>query len=235
MTCPFAHDGAAYVLGALSPADRLALERHLPGCESCTRAVREVAGLPGLLDRVDASLLEHPPADEPLPDTLLPALTRSVRRSGRRRTLVAAGLAAAFAAVAFGVPALVSDGDGGVAPDPVPPSPTAAEAPVPDQRMSAVGEVPVEATIGLEQVTWGTRLLLTCTYEPESVEYDLPPSVDYLLFVRTFDGHTEQVGSWRSVGGMTMRLAAATSADRADIASVEVRTASGLVVLRLRA
>ncbi|WP_107766880.1 anti-sigma factor family protein [Nocardioides terrigena] len=235
MTCPFAHDGAAYVLGALSPGDRLALERHLPGCESCTRAVREVAGLPGLLDRVDAGLLEHPPADEPLPDTLLPALTRSVRRSGRRRTLVAAGLAAAFAAVAFGVPALLSGGDDGREPSSVAPSPTATEAPVPDEPMSPVGDVPVEATVGLEQVTWGTRLLLTCTYEPESVEYELPPTVDYTIVVRTRDGHTEQVGSWRSVGGMTMRLTAGTSSDRDDIRSVEVRTTSGRVVLRLRA
>jgi Putative zinc-finger len=232
MTCPHAHDCAAYVLGALSPAERLELERHLPGCETCTRAVREVAGLPGLLDRVDASILENPPDDQAAPDTLLPALTRSVRRSGRRRTLLAAGLAAAFAAVALGVPAFLSvgDDDGG----PLPPSPTAAESPVADQAMSAVGEVPVEATVGLEQVTWGTRLLLTCSYEPASVEYELPPEVDYTLFVRTRDGRAEQVGSWRSVGGMTMNIAAATSADRDEIASVEVRTTSGRVVLRLR-
>ncbi len=98
-----------------------------------------------------------------------------------------------------------------------------------------MGDVPVEATVGLEQVTWGTRLLLTCTYEPESVEYELPPTVDYTIVVRTRDGHTEQVGSWRSVGGMTMRLTAGTSSDRDDIRSVEVRTTSGRVVLRLRA
>ena len=235
MTCRFALDGAAYVLGALSPGERLELERHLPGCESCTRAVREVAGLPGLLDRVDASLLENPPVDQPLPDTLLPALTRSAQRHGRRRTLVAAGTAAAVAAVAVGVPAVLSRGGDGDPPAPTPPSASASPSPVADQPMSAVGEVPVQATLGLESVTWGTRLLLTCTYEPESVEYELPPSVDYTLFVRTRDGRSEQVGSWRSVGGMTMRLTAGTSADRGDIASVEVRTTSGRVVLRLRA
>ena len=58
----------------------------------------------------------------------------------------------------------------------------------------------MQATLGLEQVAWGTRLLLTCTYEPQSAEYDLPPTVDYTLFVRTREGRTEQVGSWRSVG-----------------------------------
>jgi len=234
VTCPFAHDGAAYVLGALSPAERLELERHLPGCETCTRTVREVAGLPGLLDRVDASLLEHPPDDQPTPATLLPALIRSVRRSRRRRTVATAALSAAVAAVALGVPAVLSLGDGGETTSPVPPPPSAAESPVADLTMSAVGDVPVEATIGLDRVTWGTRLVLTCTYEPESVEYELPPAVDYTLFVRTRDGRTEQVGSWRSVSGTTMHLTAATSADRDDIASVEVRTPSGRVVLRLR-
>jgi hypothetical protein len=97
------------------------------------------------------------------------------------------------------------------------------------------GDVPIEATLGLEQVAWGTRLLLTCTYEPTSVEYHLPDEVDYLLFVRTREGRTEQVGSWRSVGGTTMQVPAATSVGRADIRSVEVRTTTGLVVLRLRA
>jgi hypothetical protein len=235
VSCPFALDCAAYVLGALSPGERLALERHLPGCESCTRAVREVAGLPGLLDRVEASALEAPPADQPLPETLLPSLTRAVRRRRRRRTLVAAGLAAAVAVVAVGVPTVLALDDGDDAPTPVPPSATAGQDPPAERPMSAVGEVPVQATLGLEPVTWGTRLLLTCTYEPESVDYELPPSVDYTLVVRTRNGRSEQVGSWRSVGGMTMRLTAGTSADQDDIASVEVRTRSGRVVLRLRA
>ena len=35
--CEFAHDDAAYVLGALSPEDRLAFERHLPTCPECAR------------------------------------------------------------------------------------------------------------------------------------------------------------------------------------------------------
>ena len=54
-----------------------------------------------------------------------------------------------------------------------------------------------------------------------------------MLFVRTRDGHSEQVGTWRSLEGRTMRLAAATAARREDIASVEVRTADGRTVLKL--
>lgn len=233
MSCPFAHDVAAYVLGALSPVERLDFERHLAGCDDCTRAVRELAGLPGLLGRVEASVLEHPPVDEPLPDTLLPALSREVRRARRRRTLAAAGLAAAVAAVI--VPVVVSQvGDGDASTRDVPGA-SSSPSGVVAETMDPVGDVPVRASVTLEQVTWGTRLGLTCTYDPDSVEYQLPPAVDYTLFVRTRDGRTEQVGSWRSVGGRTMRLSAATAASRDDIASVEVRAPDGRVVLKLAA
>ena len=99
--------------------------------------------------------------------------------------------------------------------------------------MQPVGDVPVRATVTLEQVTGGTRLELACTYDTESVPYALPPEVDYLLFVRTRDGRAERVGSWRSVDGMPMQLSAATATDVADLGSVEVRTVDGRVVLRL--
>lgn len=233
MSCPFAHDDAAYVLGALSPVERLDFERHLAGCDDCTRAVRELAGLPGLLGRVEVSVLKHPPVDEPVPDTLLPTLSREVRRARRRRTLAAAGLAAAVAAVI--APVVVSQvGDGDASTRDVPGA-SSSPSGVVAETMDPVGDVPVRASLTFEQVTWGTRLGLTCTYDPDSVEYQLPPAIDYTLFVRTRDGRTEQVGSWRSVGGRTMRLSATTAANREDIASVEVRTSDGLVVLKLAA
>ena len=236
MSCSFAHDDGAYVLGALSPGERLEFERHLPTCEDCGRSVRALAGLPGLLDRVDASVLEHPTADPPLPATLLPALTREVGRGRRRRAYTMAGLAAAAAAVAaLSVPVVANLTDGSASPTTPSAGASASPGAVETRAMVPQGDVPIEATLGLEQVAWGTRLLLTCTYEPTSVEYHLPDEVDYLLFVRTREGRTEQVGSWRSVGGTTMQVPAATSVGRADIRSVEVRTTTGLVVLRLRA
>lgn len=233
MTCPFGHDDAAYVLGALSPTDRLAFERHLAGCEECNRAVRDVAGLPGLLARVDASVLEQEPIEEPLPETLLPSMSRALRRSERRRTYAMVGASAAAAAVLVGGAGLALaqlDDDPG----------TRAETPSADARplvaaqpMEAVGEVPVRAKVRLEPVTWGTRVDLTCTYEPDSVEYELPPAVDYTLFVRARDGHTEQIGSWRSQAGGPMRIVAATATRAADLSSVEVRTPRGDTVLQL--
>jgi hypothetical protein len=231
MSCRFAHDDGAYVLGALSPNERLAFERHLPGCDDCTQAVRRLAGLPGLLGRVDASVLEDPVPDEPLPDTLLPSLVGQVARRRRRRTALAVGLAAAAAVIAGAVPVVVGqlDDESPSAAPAAEPGPTAE----PALTMEPVGDVPVRASIALEEVTWGTRLDLTCTYDPSSVKYELPPEADYELFVSTRRGETEQVGSWRSVGGKTMQLTAATATSRRDIASVEVRTRDGRVVLEL--
>lgn len=228
-SCPHAHDDAAYVLGSLSPAERLEFERHLAGCEECTRSVRELAGLPGLLGRIDPAVLEESPDREPLPDTLLPALLGQVRRARRRRTTVTWALAAAAVAViaALGVASL----GGGGQPEAAPPT-TSSSSAVTEETMQQVGDVPVRAYLTLEEVGWGTKLGLACTYDPESVEYDLPREVDYVMVVHTRDGRTEEVGSWRSTDGRTATLQAATATDRTDITSVEVRTPDGRVVLR---
>ena len=242
MSCRFAHDDGAYVLGALFPVDRQEFERHLPGCAECTRAVGELAGLPGLLGRVGASVVEEPEVDDPVPATLLPALSREVRHARRRRTGAAAGLAAAAAAAVVVALTVGPAGRDGTAPrtdagassnaaDPTPSDPTPPA--VAPRRMRPVGDVPVRATVTLEQVTWGTRLGLVCTYDSRSVEYELPPEVDYMLYVRTRDGRAERVGSWRSVDGRPMQLAAGTATTAEELESVEVRTASGRVVLRL--
>ncbi|MEQ6903775.1 zf-HC2 domain-containing protein, partial [Nocardioides sp. YIM 152588] len=88
-TDPYAHDDAAYVLGALSPEERRAFEEHLTGCAECARAVREVAGVPGLLARLDASAFAVPEELPPVPDTLLPRLLARVRRRRRRARVLA--------------------------------------------------------------------------------------------------------------------------------------------------
>jgi hypothetical protein len=196
--------------------------------------VRELAGLPGLLARVDPAVLEDPDEVEPVPETLLPALVRDVRRAGRRRTLVTAGLAAAAAVVVAGVPLAVSGALDGGTPS-ASPSTAVSSVPVPPAALAMVpvGGAPVRASLAFASVTWGTRLDLTCTYAPTGYQGHLPRRVTYALFVRTRDGRTEQVGTWRSIGGRTMRLTAATALRRSQIASVEVRTTDGRPVLHL--
>ena len=97
MTCAYAMSDAAYVLGSLSPAERREFESHLDGCAECSLAVRDLAGLPGLLGRVDPEVFEPTPVD-PVPDTLRPRVMGAVRRRQRRRTFLIAGVAAAAAA-----------------------------------------------------------------------------------------------------------------------------------------
>ena len=234
MSCPYAHDDAAYVLGALSAAERLDFERHLADCEPCTTSVRRLAGLPGLLRRVGADVLESPTPQDPVPDTLLPSLFREVRRSRRRRAVVAVGLAAAAVTLAAVLPLVLAQADDDGAHQTTPPATTAPLTPG-ASPMVPTGPGPLEASLALEPVAWGTQLDLVCTYDADPGEYGDAPPTTYVLSVRTDDGRTEQVGTWQAVVGRTMHLTAATAAERADIASVEVQTLDGRVLLRLDA
>jgi hypothetical protein len=232
MSCGFEHDDGAYVLGALSPADRRAFEAHLAGCDRCQRSVRELAGLPGLLARVDADVLESPAVDEPVPAGVLPALLHDVRRDRQRRTWLTAGAAAAAAVVmATATFALTGLNDSGSGPSASPPAAsTPATGTATGRAMHPVGDpIGVRARLDVASVAWGTKLDLVCSYEGES--YAAPEA--YALVVHTRDGRSEQVATWTSLPGRTMRLAAATATSRSDITSVEMRTAHGDPVLEL--
>lgn len=226
MNCDFAHHDGAYVLGALSPADRSAFERHLADCAECALAVRELAGLPGLLAKVSPDVLESVGAPEPVPPTLLPALVSEARRSQRRRTRLLVGLAAAAALVVAAGSAVVLD----VLEDDPPPAGQAAPSSAPGKPMSSIDSESVTGTLALTSVSWGTRLDLECTYTPDhEVAYD----ATYSMVVHTSDGRVEQVATWNALAGRSMRLPAATSATLAEITSVEVLTSDGVPVLWL--
>jgi anti-sigma factor RsiW len=234
MTCDFTHLDGSYVLGALAPAERLEFEQHLPDCDACSRSVRQLAGLPGLLSRVEPAVLEEPPVAPSVPDGLLPALLHAVRRTRRRRALVTAGLTAGLAAATVAVVAMGLGGRaGGEAPGAGPAATSSARTSSPARVMAPLGDVPVRARVALSSVAWGTRLDLTCTYARAGERYHLPPAVTYALVVRTRGGRTQQVGTWRALDGRTMRVTAATADAARDIDSVQVRTADGQPVLEL--
>ena len=234
MTCRFAHLDGAYVLGSLAPAERLEFETHLPGCAECSRAVRDLAGLPGLLAQVDVADLEVPTPDAPLPQTLLPALVREVRGEQRRRSVLTAAVAASIAAVV--VSALAIGGAFDRSPADVAATPTATRSTIAvGEPMVPVGSGPVRAAIALTGVAWGTKLDLTCTYAAATRGggYDGQEAGPYGLFVRTRAGAVERVATWKALPGRTMRLSGATATGRTDITGVEVRTSDGRVVLTL--
>lgn len=58
MRCDRIVESGAYVLGALPPAERTAFEAHLAGCALCRDEVADLAGIPGLLGRLDAAVAE---------------------------------------------------------------------------------------------------------------------------------------------------------------------------------
>lgn len=224
MSCESAHLDGAYVLDALAPAERQEFERHLEGCAACAASVRELAGLPGLLGRVDAASVEFPPDAVPVPATLLPALVHEVRRVQRRRRLLSVAVAAAVVVVvALGI--FVTTRPSGPAPDPV--------VPTAGRVMQTVVPGPLSARLELASVAWGTRLDLVCTYAVSGYHDGQSAASTYALVVHTRDGGTEQVATWRGLPGKTLRLTAATAATREEITSVEVRTLDGNPVLTL--
>lgn len=227
----YAEWDAAYVLGALSPAERREFEQHLESCERCRLAVGELSGMPGLLGRVDADrafmLLDDadPTGVESgaAPVDLVERIERSEhRRRSRRLRIVAAVAAVAVVATAVTVPAVVLSAQ---------PHPEVAVALAPTTTS------PLSAEIQLTSVAWGTRIDMHCAYGAEN-DWSDPADEgdwDYALWVVDRDGSASQVSTWNAVSGSQVRLSAATALPLDRIATVEVRSAStGDVLLAKR-
>ncbi|MGZ4493085.1 MAG: anti-sigma factor family protein [Nocardioides sp.] len=212
----YAQLDGAYVLGALGPVERREFEEHLASCDSCSRSVRELAALPGLLARVTLDEILTPA--EPPPATLLPALAATVRRERNRRTRrFSLALAASVVALA-GTTTWAASGGG----SPQPPAGVA---------LAQVHAGPLHANARLVGVAWGTRIDLTCRYDAGGWS---TTGVRYALVVVDRTGHSEQVATWTAVPDRVMRVSGATGWSRSDIARVEIRSSTGTPVLRLR-
>jgi hypothetical protein len=234
--CVLAHSDAAYVLGALSPADRLEFERHLPDCERCRRSVTALAGLPGLLSRVPREQVEAPLPFEPLPETVLPALVGAVRREQRRRAvLVTLGTAAAVAVVALGATALQAARDDGPTPQAVAASSseTVTEAVVADRPMKVLVDYGVSADVSLTEAKWGTTVSWICRYADPGGHYSGGHAYRYNLVAFTRSGETEQVGSWWAKPGETYPGSNTIAVNLDDIARLELQSERGKAILRL--
>ncbi|GHF38633.1 zf-HC2 domain-containing protein [Amycolatopsis bartoniae] len=195
---------AAYVLGSLSPEDRAAFEAHLKECPECARSVQELAGLPGLLAQVGPEMLE---AAEP-PSGLMPTVLRSVRKVRRRRTLTTFGVAVA-AAAAVVVAVLVPEGGG-----------------APGTAMTPLVAAPVQATAAVAAVSGGSRVDMSCQYKGAAY------GADYLLVALRADGSETDLASWWADPDHTAKISLDTAMSPDDILALEIRTASGVPVLR---
>ncbi len=236
--CRFQYDDGAYVLGALSPENRVAFEGHLPSCDACARSVRQLAGLPGLLSRVPVGSVDPDAAPVPAPETLLPALVRHVRARRRRRNWISAGLVAAVT-----IAALSAGFTLGRAHESVTASQSATVVTATRMRFTPVGATPISGWVSLTRVAWGTRLDLACSYAGQAASgpggqsrYDNNghrPAHGYTMAITRLDGTTEDVATWTASPDRTVRLTAATASPKSDITRVVVRTSDGREVLRL--
>ncbi|BDZ48932.1 anti-sigma-L factor RslA [Frondihabitans sucicola] len=230
---------AAYVLGALSPAERHEFEEHLATCPECERAVAGFAAMPGLLasvptadafamlDDADASVDDGEAVDEAFPAQppaeILPALVSRVRRTRRRRfgiTLVAGLAAAAVVAFAIVVPPLASQ--------PKPTTSTSLQQVVPSA---------LSATVAFTTKAWGTRIDMTCVYGGPAAGSGSSgdDTWRYGLYVTDAQGHTQRVSTWTADPGTTARTTGSIDTTLNDLRRVEVRNESSGTVLLSRA
>ncbi|NMO54385.1 hypothetical protein HH310_24770 [Actinoplanes sp. TBRC 11911] len=220
MHCEHEHDDGAYVLGALSPAERAAYERHLATCSFCREAVADMSALPDLLSRLDArefaklvEPLAPPPGLSPAPSRLSPASSRlspassrlspassrlspAPRRNGWRvRLLSSVGAVVLVALIAIGGFAWTRDS---AEPTTPPPGPAMAMTPVD-------GVSPITANLRLTSATGGTRVELVCTYSESA-----PRPWTFRLIAYGPDDQQEQLGSWQAAPGTEFPMKAVT-------------------------
>lgn len=222
MSCPFAVDDGAYVLGALSPAERAEFERHLASCPICREAVANLAVLPGLLGRIDAATAAgavrpdqaHAATIPPgLLDRLLAAAAlerdaqRRAQRARRLRYILAACVAAIVLAAGGGLGVHVLENRGT----------TVAQTPM----APAAGAVPVTAQIGVTPVYGGSKITMTCRYSSDR-------EGRWVLRLVVFDHSAtagEQVGTWTAGAGDEISMTATTHLAPNEIDHIELQKA----------
>jgi hypothetical protein len=207
MRCDHEHDDGAYVLGALSPAERAAYERHLATCSFCREAVADIAVLPGLLGRLGPDEFERllqpdlqpaKPARNRMPD-LVTAAQRTRRKERKQtRVRVLSTVAAACLALVIGLGMVFVMGRDSGPTTPV--GPTVAMTPV-------AAEIPVSAKINLAVGPGGTKINLVCFYSKKGP--DLKPYTIRLMAYGP-DEEQEQIGSWVASPGKEFSMPAVT-------------------------
>jgi hypothetical protein len=230
MRCEHEHDDGAYVLGALSPAERAAYERHLATCSFCREAVADIAVLPGLLGRLDpaefAKLLD-PTLTSPMPErNRMPDLvtaaqtTRRQERKKFRVRVLSTALAAAVVALIVGLGVVFWMGGPGT-PTTTSPGPTVAMSSIADDS-------PITAEISLRSTTGGTKVNLTCTYARSS-QYKQPYTIRLVAYGP--DNEVEQLGSWVASPGTEFSMPGVTHFVAGSLSRLELVRNDGKALL----
>lgn len=221
MSCEFAYDDGAYVLGALAPAERAAYEQHLAGCPSCREAVAQIAVLPGLLRRLGPQ-----EATEPLAESVdrLPRLIERAnlmhRKRVRQRRLSAAALVTLCLALLAGMVLTVLQ-------DRQPYSPIWNNPPLVAMRpVDSHNEVVAE--VAVRQVPGGVEVAMHCRYPADGV-HSKPWT--FRLVALGSDGGSEQVASWVAAPGEEVSLTGMTRYGMDELVRLELRARDGTPLL----
>jgi cytoskeletal protein RodZ len=217
---------AAYVLGALSPAERREFEEHLAGCAACQAAVSELAGMPGLLAQVspdDAALLAEQASqaaeEDAPPKNLLP---ESIAEQRKRRRRLVTGLVAAAAALVLIVGGIAWNT--GLLPLGQPRSPFLL-------AFSHVQPSTITATVEVVPQSEGTDFKVECQYGANGAHpkeaYDT-----YGIWIVDRSGSAVEAKTWPAKPNRVMRPEAHSPLQVSRIESVEIRDSAGQTLLR---
>ncbi len=215
----FEHDDAAYVMGLLSGAERVAFETHLKSCSDCAERVCNLSSTTEALAvlTAEALLALDESGDEPMPQSLLPGLLRRAGIRQRRQRRFTTGVSALAAASLVSLTVAVWPSG----------QPAAAARPV---ALSAVATTPLHATAALSEVRWGTRISLDCSY-PDYLPQGTKRA--FGLTVVAKDGTRQLLGTWTVAAGAHTRFTSGTSLPQTAIRSVQITRSDGVAVLSL--
>ena len=238
----FAQWDAAYVLGALSPAERREFEEHIATCPSCRAAVSELAALPGLLAQLspaDAAILamaddESPEAieapasnaaqtsviEDGPPSSLLPRMIKTARTRQRRIVAAVAGIAATVILLIGGV----AVGTGLLPLRPESPQRVAFSPVVPSAMIAVADVIPGQD---------GTEIKVECQYGEVNEPTPGAGHETYSIFVVDRSGKASEIKEWPATPNKLMRPSGTTPLRASEIADLEIRqTETDEVLLR---
>ena len=219
---------AAYVLGALSSEDRRKYEQHLTNCPACTSAVAELAGMPGLLRKLqaeDAEALMTVPDDGHLrgqqhePGLVHRLATTANKRRRRVRAAALALMVGAAAILALGgifIGASLAP-SANVARLPATSAPTGTAV-----MMTPVQPGTMTAILTVSSKAWGTRFDWTCDYV--NVDGKVNAAKSYSMVMTDTSGVETVIATWSATQKpRATELATSSSTATSKIRRIEIR------------